>query len=340
MSFVAGAVAPALLSAVMVALAHAAPASLDASLQHFDKPVPEGYAAIVPHERLNANSYTPYGRNQKVSDKGFYIFQVFPGTRVPVSSLVCVLIPFAFVLFVSASYIIARIFWSPMFSSVNSTLSDREKAFQNVRLVGIRDEEEKDEEKAISTPEHVSEPMTMSPENSKDTDICKQGLSSEVPASEPARESSKNKGKDANEISGPIVPVLRNDDLLDDESIVSDAEDSEDHPEDYADELSHFNLQNQQAPADAAPAYEAANQPHPNQETPSAVVEPTAKPIIAEDRAQQQPVEASPLPNDAPKPEPAIMGSACLPGDTDMQASRNGAYLGAAEQSEQNSMFP
>ena len=227
-----------------------------------------------------------------------------------------------------------------MFSSVNSTLSDREKAFQNVRLVGIRDEEEKDEEKAISTPEHVSEPMTMSPENSKDTDICKQGLSSEVPASEPARESSKSKGKDANEISGPIVPVLRNDDLLDDESIVSDAEDSEDHPEDYADELSHFNLQNQQAPADAAPAYEAANQPHPNQETPSAVVEPTAKPIITEDRAQQQPVEASPLPNDAPKPEPAIMGSACLPGDTDMQASRNGAYLGAAEQSEQNSMFP
>ena len=339
MSFVAGAVAPALLSAVMVALAHAAPAPFNATLQHLNEPVPEGYAAIVPHERLNANSYTPYGRNQKVSDEGKYIFQVFPGTRVPVSSLVCVLIPFAFLLFVSASYIIARIFWSPMFSSINSTLLDREKAFQNVRLVGIRDEEN-DDEKAISTPEHVSEPMTMSSQNSKDTEICKQGLSSEVPASEPARESSKSKGKDANEISGPIVPVLRNDDLLDDESIVSDAEDSEDHPEDYADELSHFNLQNQQAPADAAPSYEAANQTHPSQETPSAVVEPTANPVLTEDKAQQQPIEASPLPNDAPKPEPAIMGSACLPGDTDMQASRHGAYLGAAEQSEQNSMLP
>ena len=188
--------------------------------------VPTGYVMVIPPSSLHSQDQADVDRPDYAGksfrvDNNHYFFQAFPNSKVPTSSVVCIVIPFFVVISMSAIYLLMRLYWSPLFKSKNGTLSDREKAFSNLRIVGLLNQASEDTEKGMASPEHAPSSGSATDPDSKDSDLGH--LDRGIPPSE----STKTKGKDMNEIAGPIVPVLRND--LDGEysDEASDAEEEE-----------------------------------------------------------------------------------------------------------------
>ncbi|WFD16565.1 hypothetical protein MARU1_002606 [Malassezia arunalokei] len=214
----------------------------------------------------------------------------------------------------SAIYLLMRLYWSPLFKSKNGTLSDREKAFSNLRIVGLLNQASEDTEKGMASPEHAPSSGSATDPDSKDSDLGH--LDRGIPPSE----STKTKGKDMNEIAGPIVPVLRND--LDGEysDEASDAEEEE-----LEDELGTFNRPSQ-VPSDDAPAYDAL---------------PPVAFASTQPNASMSAESAMAINNDSTA-EPAHVGSNSLPSHADVTNAQPNAstLVDTVEHPEQNSLFP
>ncbi|WFD25170.1 hypothetical protein MNAN1_000136 [Malassezia nana] len=274
--------------------------------------------------------------NTGQSDKGYYYFQAFPGSRVPTASVTCIAIPAAFLIIFIATVFVMRA-WLHIFSRFSPSLSeDREKALENVRLVGVRFDSESqgaDGEKVWS--DHSAEKHSDAP--SDEVLTTEMGgahgvtdpaatLVSPAPAPappaapipvSPARPSEK-KLKDMNEISGPVVPVLRSDDpnALSDNEDDSFEEDDDNCTSRYPSNVpSEFNYASQRA--SAAPS--TINFPPPQEEN-----------------VLDLPKESS----EAPTSElaPPIEGSTALPASVSNASTL--FVQEATEDKDQNSLFP
>lgn len=281
--------------------------------------VPSGYVMVIPPSSLRAQNHADVDRPDYAGksfrvDNNHYFFQAFPNSKVPTSSVFCIVIPFFVVALMSAIYLLMRLLWSPVFKSKNGTLSDREKALSNLRIVGVLNQASEDTEKGITSSGNEPSSGSATDPDSKDSDLghLERGI--------PPSESTKTKGKDMNEIAGPIVPVLRNDQDGDYTDEASEAEEEE-----FEDELGTFNRQSQVL-SDDAPAYDA------NPPVAFASTQPdsttTAESAMASDNS--------------PKAEPAIVGSTSLPLHADVSNAQLNAptVVGPAEHSEQKSLFP
>lgn len=281
--------------------------------------VPAGYVMVIPPSSLHSQDLADVDRPDYAGksfrvDNNHYFFQAFPNSRVPTSSVVCIVIPFFVVISMSAIYLLMRLYWSPLFKSKNGTLSDREKAFSNLRIVGLLNQASEDTEKGMASPEHAPSSGSATDPDSKDSDLGH--LDRGIPPSE----STKTKGKDMNEIAGPIVPVLRND--LDGEysDEASDAEEEE-----LEDELGTFNRPSQ-VPSDDAPAYDAL---------------PPVAFASTQPNASMSAESAMAINNDSTA-EPAHVGSNSLPSHADVTNAQPNAstLVDTVEHPEQNSLFP
>lgn len=281
--------------------------------------VPAGYVMVIPPSSLHSQDKADVDRPDYAGksfrvDNNHYFFQAFPNSKVPTSSVVCIVIPFFVVFSMSAIYLLMRLIWSPLFKSRNGTLSDREKAFSNLRIVGLLNQASEDTEKGIASPEHEPSSGSATDPDSKDSDLGH--LDRGIPASD----STKSKGKDMNEIAGPIVPVLRND--LDGEysEEASDAEEEE-----LEDELGTFN-RSSQVPSDDAPAYDAA--------PPVAYANTLPNASMTADSAMTS--------NNNSKADPAHVGNNSLPSHSDVTNAQPNAstLVDTAEHPEQKSLFP
>ena len=281
--------------------------------------VPAGYVMVIPPSSLHSQDHADVDRPDYAGksfrvDNNHYFFQAFPNSKVPTSSVVCIVIPFFVVISMSAIYLLMRLYWSPLFKSKNGTLSDREKAFSNLRIVGLLNQASEDTEKGMASPEHAPSSGSATDPDSKDSDLGH--LDRGIPPSE----STKTKGKDMNEIAGPIVPVLRND--LDGEysDEASDAEEEE-----LEDELGTFNRPSQ-VPSDDAPAYDAL---------------PPVAFASTQPNASMSAESAMAINNDSTA-EPAHVGSNSLPSHADVTNVHPNAstLVDTVEHPEQNSLFP
>lgn len=281
--------------------------------------VPTGYVMVIPPSSLHSQDHADVDRPDYAGksfrvDNNHYFFQAFPNSKVPTSSVVCIVIPFFVVISMSAIYLLMRLYWSPLFKSKNGTLSDREKAFSNLRIVGLLNQASEDTEKGMASPEHAPSSGSATDPDSKDSDLGH--LDRGIPPSE----STKTKGKDMNEIAGPIVPVLRND--LDGEysDEASDAEEEE-----LEDELGTFNRPSQ-VPSDDAPAYDAL---------------PPVAFASTQPNASMSAESAMAINNDSTA-EPAHVGSNSLPSHADVTNAQPNAstLVDTVEHPEQNSLFP
>lgn len=282
--------------------------------------VPAGYVMIIPPSALHSQDPTDVDRPDYAGksfrvDNNHYFFQAFPNSKVPTSSVFCIVIPFFVVALMSAVYLLMRLLWSPAFKSKNGTLSDREKAFSNLRIVGVLNRASEDTEKGITSTEHEPSSGSATDPDSKDSDLGH--LDRGIPPSE----STKTKGKDMNEIAGPIVPVLRNDQDGDCTDEASEIEEEEE----FEDELGTFNRQSH-VPSEDAPAYEAA---------------PPAT-FAGTQRNTTTTAESTIARDNIPEAEPAIFGSTSLPLHTDVSNAQPNAppVVDSAEPSEQKSLFP
>ena len=281
--------------------------------------VPAGYVMVIPPSSLHSQDHADVDRPDYAGksfrvDNNHYFFQAFPNSKVPTSSVVCIVIPFFVVISMSAIYLLMRLYWSPLFKSKNGTLSDREKAFSNLRIVGLLNQASEDTEKGMASPEHAPSSGSATDPDSKDSDLGH--LDRGIPPSE----STKTKGKDMNEIAGPIVPVLRND--LDGEysDEASDAEEEE-----LEDELGTFNRPSQ-VPSDDAPAYDAL---------------PPVAFASTQPNASMSAESAMAINNDSTA-EPAHVGSNSLPSHADVTNVHPNAstLVDTVEHPEQKSLFP
>ena len=281
--------------------------------------VPTGYVMVIPPSSLHSQDQADVDRPDYAGksfrvDNNHYFFQAFPNSKVPTSSVVCIVIPFFVVISMSAIYLLMRLYWSPLFKSKNGTLSDREKALSNLRIVGLLNQASEDTEKGMASPEHAPSSGSATDPDSKDSDLGH--LDRGIPPSE----STKTKGKDMNEIAGPIVPVLRND--LDGEysDEASDAEEEE-----LEDELGTFNRPSQ-VPSDDAPAYDAL---------------PPVAFASTQPNASMSAESAMAINNDSTA-EPAHVGSNSLPSHADVTNAQPNAstLVDTVEHPEQNSLFP
>lgn len=274
--------------------------------------------------------------NTGQSDRGYYYFQAFPGSRVPTASVTCIAIPVAFLIIFIATVFVMRA-WLHIFSRFAPSLSeDREKALENVRLVGVRYDSEKqgaEGEKVWS--DHSVEKHSDGP--SDDVPTTEMGgahgvtdpaatIAAPPPASVPPAaptpvtppRPSEKKLKDANEISGPVVPVLRSDDptaLSDDEGDSYDEDDYNYTSRCTSNVPSEYNYASQRA--SVAPSM--INFPPPQEEN-----------------VLDLPKES----NEAPTSElaPPIEGSTALPASISNASTL--FVQEATEDKDQNSLFP
>ena len=145
-----------------------------------------------------------------------YIFEAFPNSNVPTEPVFLMMVAiFGSMLFLLFTFA-TRIFSYYVFG--RSTVSERELAISNLRVVGIRDETLA-EEKAAAASQNVGVVPSQSPDSGENE---KSKLDIEAQPS-----SGSKKTKDANVISGPIVPVLRDEPEDDDEEGTEEEEDEE-----------------------------------------------------------------------------------------------------------------
>jgi len=278
--------------------------------------------------------------NKAQSDRGFYYFQAFPNSRVPTASVTCIVIPVAFVIIFIAIVFFMRV-WLGISSRFSPSLSsDREKAMENLRVVGIRTDT------TTSSQGHDGDKMWSDASVEKHSD----GHSDEVPSTEssgghdgtaqastlvapvpvsapPAvpipvspQRASEKKVKDANEISGPVVPVLRSDDpiALSDNEDDSYEEDASNYPSRRTSTApSEFNYASRRV--SAAPS---ENFPH--------TLEPYSENVLDFPKDSNE-LSAAELP-------PPIEGSAALPASVSNTTTLHEPQ--ATETKDQNSLFP
>lgn len=200
-----------------------------------------------------------------------YWFQAFPNSKVPTSSLFLIILAAGISVVFCLCTAVMRLLWSSPL--VSQTRNDRALATSKLRVLGIYDEKDaprpppQDEENTVplapeasvapsppSQPEPTSTeaaaaaPQPVSSESdeekaeAKDADMQKPSMLEPLPAG-------GKKSKDANEIVGPIVPVLRNEDPG-----VAGETDSEEEEEEV-DEVPYGPYQSNE-PTEKAPAYE------------------------------------------------------------------------------------
>ncbi|WFD18398.1 hypothetical protein MCAP1_000600 [Malassezia caprae] len=274
------------------------------------------------------------------SDRGYYYFQAFPNSRVPTASITCIAIPVAFVLIFIAIVFFMRAWLSISSRFAPSLSSDREKALENLRVVGIRT----DTNTASQGPD--GEKVWSDASDEKHSD----GPSDEVPTTElggghagtdpaatvvapapvsapPAvpipvspQRASEKKVKDANEISGPVVPVLRSDDpnaLSDNEDDSYEEYDSNNPSRHTSAAPSEYNFASRRV--SAAPS---VNFPH--------TLEPYSENVL------DLPKDSNEL--SVPELPPPIDGSAALPASISNATTLHEPE--ATETKDQNSLFP
>lgn len=173
-----------------------------------------------------------------------YYFQAFPNSNVPTEPVFLLMIAvFGSMIFLMCAAVF-RCLWYYIFG--RGVVSDRELATANLRVVGIKHD--------------MIEGHTQSQESVE---------SKEPKADLEAQTSSNRKSKDANVISGPIVPVLRNDAPVD-----ADEEEEEEeevqvmpetpHPETQVQQVQHEQVsQPVDIPEGDAPAYDTVVQAAP-----------------------------------------------------------------------------
>ncbi|WFD35715.1 hypothetical protein MCUN1_002576 [Malassezia cuniculi] len=193
------------------------------------------------YKRLHVGSY--------VKDHTTYYFQAFPNSNVPTEPVVLLMIAFfGSMLFIMLTMAMRSLSY---FVFARGTVSEREQAMANLRVVGIRDETLA-ELKSSQSPQTSEEGKFGSP-SSKDSEKKLSDIESK-PTSGP------RKTKDANVISGPIVPVLR------DEPEAGSSEDEDEEEDDEEEEVSEEQIHPAQLqetqpshldiPQEDAPAYE------------------------------------------------------------------------------------
>ncbi|KAL4401469.1 hypothetical protein ACI68E_001111 [Malassezia pachydermatis] len=236
--------------AVFTRVALANPLILDASSPEqpgFPK-LEEGFVLAAPFALDDAkeNVIIKSHANIKHDPDGYYIFQAFPHSRVPISSLMMIIIPVVVVLFCAFMLVLLRtwISVSDRFKFSSSAMEDREKALANLRIVGMRYEE--------APQEKISPSATLTSELCEKKTDSDEKLPIGTGATRATTQSSK-KVKDANEIVGPVVPVLRNEDP----NVLSDGESDGSYEDEEEDELDAVPTL-ASAPIHQVPTYEAA----------------------------------------------------------------------------------
>lgn len=229
----------------------------------FSAPLLEDAQPNVLLEGMNRGNNPKHMRS---SDNGYW-FEAFPHSKVPTSSL--------FIIILAAGISVVFLLTSMVMTALNSlrqsgTHKERADAIAKLRVLGVRNEKDvplppqHDEENVVPL---AAEPMaapgsmgTLSTmrsgsgvpsdsddehADSKESYMRPSGTQESVPTSGP------KKAKDANEIAGPIVPVLRSEDpgLSSDEEAESEEEEEESEEDGYGEY--QYN-----GPTDKAPAYD------------------------------------------------------------------------------------
>jgi len=160
----------------------------------------------------------PEGKYETI--RNFY-FEAWPHSKVPMEPIVLMMVVFVFsILFLLLTGLCIMLNRFPITPRGRALNKDREMAFANLRVLGIPNEIPQPSEK----PTEEREP---SPEESGESEKAEKRVS--VPP-RVSTDSTKKKGKDANMLSGPVVPVLRSD------APVLDSENEEDEEEEVTDE--------------------------------------------------------------------------------------------------------
>lgn len=201
------------------------------------------------------------------ADKGYW-FEAFPNSKVPTSSLFLIIVAAGIsVGFLLLSVAIRMLLELPFFS----TRDDRRQAFSNLRVLGICEEKSarplpQDEEnivplasdsmgsmgqKTISDKAGIQIRPSMSDSDEENIDK-NEAITRDPNSFQGLSASGGKKVKDANEIAGPIVPVLRNEDPG-----VLDETDSEEYEEESEEEPNYGPYQ-YNMPTEEAPSYERA----------------------------------------------------------------------------------
>ncbi|WFD42179.1 hypothetical protein MPSI1_000818 [Malassezia psittaci] len=210
--------------------------------------------------------------NHFVKGKQGHWFQAFPNSKVPVGSLLLVIITVGFSLgFLLITFIISLLWYTPI---SKSTRSERAQVFSNLRILGICNEHKssapnvEDEENVVPLAEELenqaspkkSSPKIQllppsSPSDSEHEADAKVGSRYDPNNIVPTSSNEKKKSKDSSELAGPIVPVLRNDDpnVLEDTDSEGEYEDESDNKDDIVPDNTRPNEPRDEAPA---PAYE------------------------------------------------------------------------------------
>lgn len=164
--------------------------------------VPEGYVLAAPFA-LTQPRVDRTVKN-KDNDEKYYLFEAFPHSRVLTSSVMIIMIPTAVVLACLVMIFILRLCSDIVaHTEMSKCMNDRKVAWENLRTVGLRLDtaaEQTDPEAKGSSMDNENKATT--PTAQPDTDA----------AQLPASSSKTDTKKDANKITGPVVPVLRNED--------------------------------------------------------------------------------------------------------------------------------
>lgn len=269
-----------------------------APLQAREKPVEGPVPGLPPVGPLKPSDGTvakPDGRYQTIP--GYY-FETFPHSKVPTEQVFLLIIAFIgsliFILFAGMCMFTSR---HPITSRGRSLISDREVAYANLRTVGVKNEKaveapppEDAAEPEAAAATHTSDATEETSESEEEQQTKDSNLAGPV-VPQLAKKSGQEKVKDANEIVGPIVPVLRSDAPLQD-SDEDDAENEEDDDDDDEDDDDDVLDTRQVYPAPQQSAAERV----PAQQATDAEASPEA-PAYTED---------APAYDETPVPAPAI----------------------------------
>lgn len=235
-------------------------------------------AFAVTAAPFNAQSYEEQGihgfteknhpNHFRKADKGYW-FEAFPNSRVPTSSLFLIIVAAG----ISVGFLLLslsiRLLWGLSFFA---TMNDRRQAISNLRVLGICEEKSarpqpQDEENIVplasesmgSMGQKTATGIQLRPSlsDSDEENIDKNEAITRDPKSfQSFTAPGGKKVKDANEIAGPIVSVLRNEEpgVLDE----TDSEEYEEESEEESEEEPNYGPYQYNMPTEEAPSYERA----------------------------------------------------------------------------------
>lgn len=232
-------------AALLAALgAEASPIILDSNMEMEGYPkVEEGHVLASP---LHFAQEGIEVQSDPVINRNYYYFQAFPNSKVPLETLMCIFIVVAFTLIFLAVIMLMHMVQKSRSSNVNS---DRERAMNGLRVVGILPEKVDPYEHAEAVaPEAV--PLSYEAAMSQEADYAEEdSKDKQSPHAYDTKDDEEKNLKDANEFAGPIVPVLRNDGP----TLHSDDESYDGEVDDLDRFSSNHNPENDEAPAYEAP---------------------------------------------------------------------------------------